>query len=268
MERNMHIRTLIISFAATAVFAGSAAAQPRLSLSATVASPGERVTVTVTGSPGEYYAVLGSTVNEGFSYAGVALGVGRDVVILARGVLDGSGQAQAAVQPPFAGTVLDRYYLQAVTSTTPDFVPLQASSSRAVRNGDVVLGLPGTAGPAGPTGPSGPQGPAGAAGPTGPIGPAGPQGLPGPAGTTNVRVRTRYAVASAYLFGEVQVPCESGERATGGGHSGGQIGLTLTQTGPYPELSDGETPTGWFATFQNTTGQSRYVYRYAIGVAP
>src|SRR6187200_1061293 len=89
LERNMMIRTFIAFAAATALLAAPAAAQPRLSLSATVASPGERVTVTLTGSPGEYYAVLGSTVNEGFSYAGVALGVGRDVVILARGVLDG-----------------------------------------------------------------------------------------------------------------------------------------------------------------------------------
>ena len=180
--------------------------------------------------------MLGSTVNEGFSYAGVALGVGRDVVILARGVLDGSGQAQAGGSAPLRG---DRP--GPVHTCKPS--PLQRPSSCRFRrrlhascgNGDVVLGLPGTAGPAGPTGPSGPQGPAGAAGPTGPIGPAGPQGLPGPAGATNVRVRTRYAVESAYLIGEVLVPCESGERATGGGgHASGVIGLTLTQTGPYP----------------------------------
>jgi hypothetical protein len=262
----MHIRIVIVSFAVTVFLAAPAAAQPQISLSATVASPGERVTVTVTGSPGEYYAVLGSTVNEGFTYAGVALGVGRDVVVLARGVLDGSGRTQSLLQPPFIGTVLDRYYLQAVTSLSADFVPLRASSARTVRNGDVVLGLPTTTGPAGPPGP---QGPAGATGPIGPIGPAGPQGLPGPAGATSVRVRTRFAVAYAFLYGEVLVPCENGERATGGGgHAGGQIGLPLIQTGPYPELSDGETPTGWFATFQNTTGQSRYVYGFAICVAP
>jgi hypothetical protein len=269
LERNMFIRTFIAFVAATPFLAAPAAAQPQMVLSTTVTSPGERVTVTVTGNSGEYYAVLGSTVNEGFSYAGVALGLGRDVVVLAQGVLNASGQVQELVQPPFGGTVLDRYYLQAVTSISPNFVPLRASSSRAVRNGDVVLGLPGTAGPAGPPGPSGPQGPAGAAGPIGPMGPAGARGLPGPAGATNVRVRTRYALANAYLFGEVLVPCESGERATGGGgHSGGQIGVTITQTGPYPELTDGETPTGWFASFQNTTGQSRYVYGYAICVAP
>jgi hypothetical protein len=275
LERNMIIRTFIAFVAATALHAAPAAAQPQIALSATVTSPGERVTVTVTGSPGEYYAVLGSTVNEGFSYAGVALGLGRDLVVLAQGVLNGSGQAQALVQPPFGGTVLDRYYLQAVTSITPDFVPLRASSSRAVRNGDVVLGLPGTIGPAGPVGPqgaagpSGPQGPAGAAGPIGPMGPAGPQGLPGPAAVTSVRVRTRSVLVNPFLYGEVVVPCESGERATGGGgHASGVIGLTLTQTGPYPELSNSETPTGWFVTFQNTTGQARYIHGYAICLAP
>ena len=226
----MIIRTFIGFAAATALLAAPAAAQPQIALSATVTSPGERVTVTVTGSPGEYYAVLGSTVNEGFSYAGVALGLGRDVVILAQGVLSVSGQAQTLVQPPFGGTVLDRYYLQAVTSTAPDFVPLRASSSRAVRNGDVVLGLPGTIGPPGPAGPqgaagpSGPQGPAGAAGPIGPMGPAGPQGLPGPAAATSVRVRTRSVLVNPFLYGEVIVPCESGERATGGGGHADEAG--------------------------------------------
>ena len=97
--------------------------------------PGEAVTVTVNGDPGEYYAVIGSSVNGGFSYAGVALGVGPDVVILAQGVLGGSGEASIRVVPPFNGTVLDRYYLQAVTSPAPNFVPLRtvAGARRAQR---------------------------------------------------------------------------------------------------------------------------------------
>jgi hypothetical protein len=115
-----------------------------------MARPGEAVTITINGDPGEYYAVVGSSVNGGFSYAGVALGVGTDVVIHAQGVLNGSGVASIRVLPPFNGTVLDRYYLQAVTSPAANFVPLEASPGRAVRNGDLIAGVAGAEGPPGP----------------------------------------------------------------------------------------------------------------------
>ncbi len=256
----MIIRSFTVAFAASAMLATTAFAQPQISLSTTIVSPGERLTATVTGDPGAFFALLGSSVNGGFSHAGVALGVGPDLVVLARGVLNADGQAQVLVTPPFGGTVLDRYYLQAVTANEPDFVPLRQSPSRPVRNGDLVLALPGSVGPPGP------QGPAGGAGPPGPAGAAGPRG---PAGATNVRIRTQSALGQAFLGGTVVVACADGERATGGGgFTGGIQGLHLTQSGPFPQLTDGETPTGWFATFDNTTAQNRTIFGFAICAAP
>jgi hypothetical protein len=169
---------------------GNAFAQPQMTLSTTVVSPGDAVVVTVSGGPGQFYAVLGSSVNAGFSYKGVELGVGRDVAILQNGVLDGNGQATASIVPPFTGTVLDRYYIQAVQSTNQNFNPLQASQVGIVRNGDLVSGLSGPAGPEGPPGPQGadgPQGPPGPQGAAGPPGPTGPTGATGPVGPTGPR---------------------------------------------------------------------------------
>ncbi len=177
----MTLRLLIVH-AFVLLSVGNAVAQPQIALSTTVVAPGEAVVVTVNGGPGQFYAVLGSSVNSGFSYKGVELGVGRDVAILQNGVLDSSGQATAAIVPPFNGTVLDRYYLQAVQSTNSNFNPLQASQVGVVRNGDLVSGLNGPPGPEGPpgpqgaAGPAGPPGPAGVPGPVGPIGPVGPRG--------------------------------------------------------------------------------------------
>jgi hypothetical protein len=85
--------------------------------------------------------LIGSTVGSGFTYGGVPLAVGPDVVILAMGVLDGTGRAVVAFTPPFAGTTLDRYYLQAATSTSTSFLPLQVSPGRIVRNADLLGGM-------------------------------------------------------------------------------------------------------------------------------
>ena len=265
----MFTRLFAASTLACVLFATPVSAQPQMLLSTTMARPGEAVTVTVNGDPGEYYAVIGSSVNGGFSYAGVALGVGADVVILAQGALNSSGVASVRVVPPFNGSVLDRYYLQAVTSPAASFVPLETSPARTVRNGDLIAGLAGADGPPGPVGPAGPAGPAGAPGAIGPQGPAGPVGLTGPAGAANVRVRTQSALLNAHFPGGVQVPCAPGERATGGGGMvSGVQGLIITQSTPYPELSEGETPTGWYVSYQNTTAQAYYIHGFAICVAP
>lgn len=45
-----------------------------------IVAPGASVNVTVTGAAGQHYAVIASTANSGFSYGGVALQVGADVV--------------------------------------------------------------------------------------------------------------------------------------------------------------------------------------------
>jgi hypothetical protein len=268
-ETKMIMRVFISALIATCLPVASASAQPQIALSTTVVVPGQSVTVTVTGGPGEFFAVLGSSVSAGFSYGGVALGVGNDVLILAQGALDGSGEASIKVVPPFTGSVLDRYYLQVVTSVAQDFMPPQPSPVRAVRNGDLVIGLPSTEGPQGPPGPIGPAGAQGPTGPVGATGPQGPMGPQGPPGLTNVRVRTQSGVGNAYLGGSVVVPCAQGELATGGGgHAGGQPGVKITQSSPYPQLSEGESPTGWFVSFENTSPTTRTLFGYAICVTP
>jgi hypothetical protein len=77
-----------------------------------VVPAGGSTNVTASGSPGQQYALIASTTNSGFSYAGVNLAVGTDVQVLAIGALDGAGQAVVPVTPPFPAR--DRYYVQAV----------------------------------------------------------------------------------------------------------------------------------------------------------
>jgi hypothetical protein len=182
----------------------SAAAQPQMSLSATVLAPGDSVTVTVTGAPGAYYAVLGSDVNPGGSFARSNLKVSHDVTILTTGVLDGAGEATASIVPPFVGTVLDRYYFQAVTSFSPRFDSLESSDAAVVRNGDLVKGLEGPPGPAGATG---------ATGVAGPVGPAGPQGLTGSRGPSDAWLGGNLVVlpvGNFFLITQVQIANNSG----------------------------------------------------------
>lgn len=119
----------------------AAAAQPVLTVAAVAVPPGSPVAVTVTGVPGRHFAVIGSAVNAGLSHGGVALAVGTDVAILASGILNGTGSAVVPVTPPFVGTTLDRYYLQAVTSPSPAFEPLEASAGRVLRNRDSATGI-------------------------------------------------------------------------------------------------------------------------------
>lgn len=129
------------SFAAlvlVAVTSGVATAQPVISASSTVAGPGETITITITGTAGHNFALVGSTVGSGMSYGGVALSVGTDVNIIATGVIGGSGSVALGFTPPFQGSTLDRYYLQAVTSTSASFVPTAASSGLVIRNRDLV----------------------------------------------------------------------------------------------------------------------------------
>lgn len=222
----MFTRVLFAAALASTLSAAAVSAQPRSSVSTAVAKPGDPVTVSVSGPPRAFFAVLGSSVGSGFTFAGVSLGVGRDVVVLAQGVLDASGDAAVAVVPPFAGTVLDRYYLQAVTSAVPTFVPLRAALPHVIRNGDLS---------------------------------------PEP----SVRVRKRSVLIDAVSDGGVEIPCAPGERATGGGGmTGGLRGLNLTQSTPYPQLSEDETPTGWFVSYKNTRTLAAYINGYAICLAP
>ena len=167
----------------------SASAQTTLAVPPEPANPGAAVPVTITGQPGEFYVLAGSSMRSGMSHGGVALEIGPDYVILAQGVLDTTGTIVVNVVPPFMTTSLDRYYLQAATSPNPDYLPPQVSAGRLILNADISgngpAGLDGSEGPQGPVGPAGPEGPAGPAGAAGSAGPAGAQGLqgdPGPAG--------------------------------------------------------------------------------------
>jgi hypothetical protein len=154
--------------------ASPALAQPsQISVAADVVTPGVPVSVIITGAPGQNVALVGSTTGAGFSYGGVGFAVGPDVQVLFIGAIDGTGRRVVTVTPPFVGTTLDRYYLQAATSASPAFIPPALSPGLVLRNADLLSGL-GAMGPPGPAGPAGPTGPAGATGPPGPTGATGP----------------------------------------------------------------------------------------------
>ena len=110
---------------------------PTVQLSRTVVVPGTATLVTITGQPGENFAIVGSSRGSGFAYAGVNFSVGADFVILAMSTLDANGRAVVSVTPPFAGTELDRYYLQVATSPSPAFQPLRVSTGAVLVNADL-----------------------------------------------------------------------------------------------------------------------------------
>ena len=145
------------ALAACTVLVGAqlAMAQPTLTIAPNAVAPGDAISATVTGPPGHYFAIVGSSVNAGATYGGLTLAVGTDYVLLAYGTLDG-GRAIIGVRPPFHGSALDRYYLQAATSPSPMMLPAAVSPGVVVRNADLVTGLQGPTGPPGPMGPPGP----------------------------------------------------------------------------------------------------------------
>lgn len=129
-------------FGATLVLltATSALAQPTVTASPLNPNPGQTVTATVRGQAGEGFAVIGSTTWSGFSYAGVELSVGPDVVILGTGVLNGAGEGSVSFTPPFPAR--DRYYVQGVT-TTNNFVTINPSGRLTlVNNQEARVSMP------------------------------------------------------------------------------------------------------------------------------
>ncbi len=189
-------RRVAVAAALFVILAALPSAQDRpaveMTASLDVAAPGVPVSVTIVGPPGQYYALLGSSVGAGLTHAGVNLSIGVDFAVLAGGQLDETGEVVVSVIPPFLFTTLDRYDLQAATSPTIAFAPIALSPGRIVRNADLVDGLTGPQGPAGAPGPMGPIGPVGPLGPigltgaTGAAGPMGPAGPPGPPGTQSL----------------------------------------------------------------------------------
>jgi Phage Tail Collar Domain len=147
-----------------------------LVVSQTVVTPGAPVTANISGPPGHFFVLLGSNVGAGLTFGGLSFAIGIDYAVVASGQLDAAGLAVVSGTPPFLFTTLDRYYLQAATSPSPTFLPVNLSPGRILRNADLIGGLTGAPGPAGPPGPAGAQGPPGSQGPQGPQGPAGPPG--------------------------------------------------------------------------------------------
>jgi hypothetical protein len=120
----------------------SSAQTQTLTLNVDRVAPGTGVVVTLTGQAGQNYAVVGSPVGAGLVVLGIPMQVGPDFVILAMGVLDSNGQATTTIVPPFVGTTLDRFYLQAGVSPSPTFNPLLVSQGAIVKNQDLIGPLP------------------------------------------------------------------------------------------------------------------------------
>ena len=175
-----------------ALLASPAGAQaPQLTVSKSLVGPNESVTATVTGQPGQSFAVVGSDTACCFTFAGQQFNVGPSAGglpdLIAIGTIGPTGQATVVVGPRpgpgqpghgFKETQSDRYHVQAALSFSASFNPLVLTPSVVLRNTDLV-GTSGGVGPAGPPGPLGPAGPIGPIGPVGPVGPAGPVGPKG-----------------------------------------------------------------------------------------
>lgn len=137
------------------------------------------------------------------------------------------------------------------------------------------------AGEVGPAGPIGPAGPAGAAGPAGPRGERGPTGAmgatgatgatgpEGPPGATNVLVRQGIEESvQPSTTDTATANCEAGERAVGGGGTNnGTVGVHLKESHPTP-ATQGETPTGWSVTYENTSGSIAFIRAWLICAVP
>jgi hypothetical protein len=112
--------------------ASAAVAQPQLAVTPTEVPSGGSVTATITAPGGNYYVLLGSARDSGLTYGGVALGVGTDVALLSMGVVGPGGSVAVPVTPPLSAG-LDVYYLLAVISPAPDFLPPSQSSTVGLR---------------------------------------------------------------------------------------------------------------------------------------
>ncbi len=125
---------------------------PSLRVSRVVVPAGQTTTATITGAPGAAYALVGSPKGAGLVFGGLNLAVGNDFVLISRGTLDASGAAIVTVTPPFLGSELDRYYIQAATSASAAFQPLEVTAGVVLANGDLSALGTGAQGPAGPQG--------------------------------------------------------------------------------------------------------------------
>lgn len=91
------------------------------------------------------------------------------------------------------------------------------------------VGPQGLTGPIGPQGPEGPAGPQGSAGPTGPAGPKGSKGDPGAAFEVVTYTRGNSINVATGTQPVVEVQCDPGDLAIGGGCSLGSINMLMTR---------------------------------------
>lgn len=131
-------RAIALSVVLSLIVVLPAAAQTTLTASPAIVAAGAPATFTVSGPPGHFVAVGASSVGAGLSFGGVNLSLGSDVDVIVTLQLDGTGHGSFAFAPPFYGTVLDRFYVQAVSSPSPSFIPATPSNSVVIRNADTV----------------------------------------------------------------------------------------------------------------------------------
>jgi hypothetical protein len=170
------------------------------------------------------------------------------------------------------------------TSYAAFALPANSVSSKQLKNRSIqridigkktIASLRGQRGPQGPVGPPGTQGIPGAQGSQGipgvggDKGDPGVQGVPGAAGATKVVVRMSGAFTiPAHASGAGGVSCQAGERATGGGAANQSApGVYVKQSAPFP-MTAGATPTGWFLSYENTTGSNATGFAFVICASP
>jgi hypothetical protein len=121
-----------------------------------------------------------------------------------------------------------------------------------------------------PAGPAGSPGPPGQTGPQGSVGPPGPQGDPGEPGSTLVvapfvTVREQMLTTNLGEEGDLTVPCESDEVATGGGYAGLPTVGTIRVLDSAPVYSGPDRDaTGWRVRVRNDYGNSYAFTVYAL----
>jgi len=131
------MRLVVLSCASLLLWVTAAEAQPVLTLSNNSNVVGATAVASVSisgGTPGHSFAIIGSTTNSGFSFAGTALAVGTDVQIFGVGVLDGSGNG-GPINVPVPFPARDRFYIQGVTSPTPAFAALTVTPGVVLLSG-------------------------------------------------------------------------------------------------------------------------------------
>jgi hypothetical protein len=132
------LRAVALTFVCLVIVPVAGAQAQQLTVNRDLVAPGGTVNAVVTGNPGQNFALVGSTVGSGLVAFGVPMQLGTDYVILAVGVLNSAGQATVIVTPPFQGTTLDRYYIQAALSPSPAFNPLTPTNGVVLRNMDLL----------------------------------------------------------------------------------------------------------------------------------